>query len=487
MTTEREQERIADRPVRVPRDASIASVDISIPPRVISVRGLTSPMSVIYGFIVVDLIGTSLLMLPISSVEPGSAGLMTALFTTSSAITVTGLTVVDSDVAWTTWGQAVIIALMFIGGLGFMTGAAFLVMLFGQELGLSGRVLVRSGLGDTEVGDVTTLVKRIALFSIIAQLIALVLFFAYWSLWNPPWDGMTIQEKMWHSLFHTVSAFNNAGFDILPDDKIGGASISGLRYDHVLMIVTMLVVFLGGTGYIVWGDIWRARRFKWLRLDTKLVVIGASILIPLGVVTFLLGEWSNPHTLGSDGVRQKLIDAAFHSLATRTAGFAPIDYAPAAASTDLWTEVLMFVGGASGSVAGGIKINTFMVVLLAIFLTLTGRSSVIAFGRNIPSFTVQRGLVVALVSVALMVGIIFALSQTQGDALFRDVLFESVSAFGTVGLSTGITPDLTTASRIVIIVAMFIGRFGPLTLGLLMAGQQTEDRYSFPEEDVRIG
>ena len=487
LTTEREQQSIGNQPVRVARDAHIASVDVPVPRRAISVRGLTSPMSIIYGFIVVDLIGASILMLPISSVEPGSAGLMTALFTASSAITVTGLTVVDSDVAWTMLGQGVIISLMFVGGLGFMTGAAFLVILLGQELGLSDRLLVRTGLGGGELGGVATLVKRIALFAIAIQLIAFVAIFTYWTTVNPPWEGITTRETLWHSLFHAVSAFNNAGFDILPDDKTGGASVSGLRSHYGLMIVTMATVFIGGTGYIIWSDILRIRGFKRLRLDTKLVVIGAAILIPVGIGTFLLGEWSNPLTSGNDGVGQKFIDATFHTLSTRTAGFAVVDYAHATGSTDLSTEVLMFIGGASGSVAGGIKINTFMVVSLTLFFTLTGRSSVKAFGRNIPAFTVQRGLVVALVSVALLVGIIFALSETQGQASFREVLFESASAFGTVGLSTGITPDLTTGSRIVIILAMFIGRFGPLTLGLLMVGRQREDRYSFPEEDVRIG
>ncbi len=487
MNTSKMRDRVGDRSVRIPRAAATSTVDISVEARTISVRGLTSPMSLIYGFLVVDLIGAGLLMLPISTHESGWADFITCVFTATSAITVTGLVTVDTLGHWTFFGQSVILVLIFIGGLGFMTGAAFLIILIGQELGLQNRLIVREGIGGGQLGGITTLVRNIVIFSVSAQLIGFVLMWVYWTWIRNLWEGYSIWDTLWLALFHATSAFNNAGMEILPNELVGGDSLVGFRSDYFTLLVFGVLIVIGGTGYIFWNDIWHTRNFRRLRLDTKLVLIGTLTLLAIGFGSYALGEWENKGTSGNASLVQQISDATFHSVTTRSAGFAVVDYGQATSSTDLLTEVLMFVGAASGSTGGGIKINTFMVILITVIATLRGRSSVTAFKRQIPLFTVQRALVVGTVSTAIAITLVFLAGQAQPDLHFRDVLFEVVSASSTVGLSTGITGTTNTALQTLLIFAMFLGRFGPLSLALFLAGNQAEERYGLPTEEVRIG
>ncbi len=487
MATRDNPERIGDRAVRVPRLAETAPVDISVAPRTISVRGLTSPMSLIYGFLIIDLIGTGLLMLPISSEQPGVANFLTCLFTASTAVTVTGLVTVDSLDHWTFFGQAVILALIFIGGLGFMTGAAFLIILVGQELGLQNRLIVREGLGGGQLGGITALVRNIVIFAVAAQFIGFVVLWVYWTYIRNIWDGFGAWKSLWLGLFHGISAFNNSGIEVLPDDVVGGGSLIGFGSDYFTLFVFAILIFAGSTGYIFWSDIWRKKRFALLRLDSKLVLIGSVTLFLVGFVTYAVGEWGNVATSGEGNLVQKVSDAIFHSVTTRSSGFSVVQYGDVSSSTDFSTEVLMFIGGVSGTTGGGIKVNTFMVIVLATIATMTGRSATNAFRSQIPPFTVQRALVVATIAAAIVVFVAFLALQTQSDLPFRDVFFEVVSAAATVGLSTGITGDLNAPTQVIVIVSMFLGRFGPLSLALLMAGRQSIDRYSLPTEEVRIG
>ena len=487
MATRESRERIGDRAVRVPRTVETSSTDIPVAPRTISVRGFTSPMSLIYGFLIIDLIGTGLLMLPISSVEPGVANILTCLFTASTAVTVTGLVTVDTLDHWTLFGQAVILSLIFIGGLGFMTGAAFLIILVGQELGLQNRLIVREGLGGGQLGGIATLVRNIVIFAVAAQLIGFVVLWVYWTFVRNIWDGFTFWESLWLGLFHGISAFNNAGIEVLPDNVVGGTSLYGFNSDFFTLFVFAVLIFAGSTGYVFWSDVWRKKRFALLRLDSKLVLIGSVSLFLVGFVTYAVGEWGNVATSGNGTLVQKVSDAIFHSVTARSSGFATIPYSDVSSSTDFSTEVLMFIGGVSGTTGGGIKVNTFMVIVFATIATMTGRSATNIFRSQIPPFTVQRALVVAAIAAAIVVVVSYLALQTQSDLPFRDVFFEVVSAAATVGLSTGITPDLNAPTQVIVIVSMFLGRFGPLSLALLMAGRQTNDRFALPTEEVRIG
>ena len=481
------QERIGDRAVRVPRSAETSAVDVPVADRRVSVRGFTSPMFLLYGFLIIDLIGTGLLMLPISSVEPGVANFLTCLFTSSTAVTVTGLVTVDTLDHWTTFGQAVILGLIFIGGIGFMTGAAFLIILVGQELGLQNRLIVREGLGGGQLGGITTLVRNIVVFSISAQLIGFLVLWVYWTFIRDVWEGFSFGRSLWLGFFHGISAFNNAGIEILPDEVVGGGSLTGFSSDYFTLFVFSVLIFAGSTGWLFWSDVWRKKRFSRLRLDSKLVLIGSVVLFIAGAVTYGVGEWNNAATSGQGPIVQKVSDSLFHSITTRSSGFSVIDYGAVSSSTDLSTEALMFVGGVSGTTGGGIKVNTFMVIVFATIATMTGRSVTNVFRSRIPPFTVQRALVVAAISGSIVVIVAYLALQTQSDLPFRDVFFEVVSAAATVGLSTGITPELNAPTQLIVIAAMFLGRFGPLSLALLMAGRQRDDRFSLPTEEVRIG
>ncbi len=487
MAAQDSRERIGDQAVRVPRSAETSPTDIPVAPRTISVRGLTSPMSLIYGFLIINAIGTGLLMLPISSEGPGVADFLTCLFTASTAVTVTGLVTVDTLDHWTLFGQAVILSLIFIGGLGFMTGAAFLIILVGQELGLQNRLIVREGLGEGQLGGITVLVRNIVVFAVALQFVGFIVLWLYWTFVRNVWEGFGFWKSLWLGLFHGISAFNNAGIEILPDDVVGGGSLIGFGADYFTLFVFAVLIFAGSTGYVFWSDVWRKKRFALLRLDSKLVLIGSVFLFLLGFATYAFGEWGNVATSGGENLIQKVADATFHSVTTRSSGFSVIDYGEVSSSTDFSTEVLMFIGGVSGTTGGGIKVNTFMVIVFATFATMTGRSATNIFRSQIPPFTVQRALVVAAIAASIVVFVAYLALQTQSDLQFRDVFFEVVSAAATVGLSTGITPDLNAPTQVIVIVSMFLGRFGPLSLALLMAGRQTNDRFALPTEEVRIG
>jgi trk system potassium uptake protein TrkH len=444
-------------------------------------------MSLIYGFLIIALAGAGLLLLPIASKEPGTTDLLTCIFTASSAVTVTGLVTVDTLDHWTLFGQAVILSLIFIGGLGFMTGAAFLIILIGQELGLQNRLIVREGLGAGQLGGITVLVRNIVIFAMSAQVTGFLVLWIYWTFIRGIWDEFSLWNTLWLGLFHGISAFNNAGIEVLPDDIVGGESLIGFNSDYITLFVFAVLIFAGSTGYVFWSDVWRKRRFGLLRLDSKLVLIGTVVLFIIGFVTYAVGEWNNNATSGEGHLPQKISDATFHSVTTRSSGFAAVSYRDVSTSTDFSTEALMFIGGVSGTTGGGIKVNTFMVIILAVLMTMTGRSATNAFRSQIPSMTVQRALVVGTVSGAIVILVAYLALQTQSDLPFRDVFFEVVSAAATVGLSTGITPELNAPTQMIVIVSMFLGRFGPLSLALLMAGRQVEERFSLPAEEVRIG
>lgn len=473
--------------VRRPREAEIAPVQLHIEPRTVSVRGAASPMLLVYGFLFITALGTLLLALPISNAGSGFTPFFDALFTAASAVTVTGLVVVDTPVAWSIFGQAVIFVLIFIGGLGFMTGAAFLLMIVGQRLGLRGRLVLREGVGFGQLGSVLGLVRNIVIVALAMQILGTVLLFLRFRVFDTLWSEITPSEALWQSAFHSVSSFNNAGFVIFPSDRLGGASLIPFAADYFVLGIVGGLIIVGGLGYAVLRDLVVVRRFSRLSLDTKLVLLGSVILTVLGAAIFLAFEYSRPDTIGEMGLGDKVATAAFHSVTTRTAGFNTVDYDEIGNHTGVSTEALMFIGGASASTAGGIKINTFMVVAIAVFATVRGRRYVSAFGREIQLDVIRRAMVVGAVATAFLTVTVFTLAALESDLALRDIMFEVFSAFGTVGLSTGITPDLGDASRVVVVVAMFIGRLGPLTMALLMAGREAHQPYRLAEGHVRIG
>ncbi len=472
--------------VRRPSADEIAPVRVRIESRSVSVRGPTSPMLLVYGFLVLMALGTAALMLPISNTGSEFTPFTQALFTCVSAVTVTGLTVVDTAEAWSRFGQVVVLGLFFLGGLGFLTGAAFFSVIIGQRLSLANQLIVREGMGGGELGTIASMVRTFVVVAVGIQALGALLLFLRWYVFGSMWDGISLPDAVWHSVFHAVSAFNNAGFDVIPDE-LGGASVAPFRHDFPVLAIIGALIVIGGIGFTVLRDIVAARSPGKLRLETKLILIGTLTLIPIGAGIFFFSERDNPELTFNTSVGDKVGDAFFHSISARTAGFSTLDYELTSQGGDISTELLMFIGGASASTAGGIKINTFMVIVFAVLAVFRGRSNVSALGREIPLGNVRRALVITIFAAFSMVCFMYLLLTVQDTLPFRAALFEVISAFSTVGLSKGITGDLNDPARVILVMAMFVGRLGPLTMALLMTGRAAPERIRMAQEEVRIG
>lgn len=469
--------RPGDRRVRVevvtPREYTIA------PPRQVK-RPRSPSMILIIGFAIVIAIGTVILMLPVSSADGTWTRPLDALFTATSAVCVTGLVVLDTGTYWSPFGHVVILALIQVGGFGFMTGSTLLLfLLIGRRTGLRDRIRVQASTGVPELGSVTTLVKRIAAFTIIAEVLgALVIAAAFFG------EGLDLGQAAWWGVFHSVSAFNNAGFDLTG----GFRSLSDYAGDPWILGAIGVLIILGGLGFAIVGDVLAKRRWSRLALETKLVVATSVALIVGGAVAIGAFEWSNPATLGALPEAQRPLNAIFESVTLRTAGFSVLDTSALDEASLFVVMALMFIGGASGSTAGGIKVNTFSILLVVIVSTARGLPSAEAFGRRIQHILIYRALSVALLSIAIVFTIGLLLQVlTPPEMTFVQVMFEAISAVGTVGASTGITPDLPDPARLVTIVAMFMGRLGPLTLVLALTARARPVLARPAVESMRIG
>lgn len=430
------------------------------------------------GFLVLIAIGTALLMLPLASAAGEWTTPIVALFTSTSAVCVTGLVVVDTGTYWSPFGQSVILGLIQVGGFGFMTGSTLLLfLLIGRRTGLRDRILVQASTGVPDLGSVTAVVGRVAMFTVISEAAGTVLLtIAFLADGDEPLRAAT------SGLFHAVSAFNNAGFDIMGEFRSLGAFIEN---PVVLGIIAVLFV-LGGLGFAIVGDSLGKRRWQRLALETKVVLLTTVALLVGGTLLVAALEWSNPATLGSLEPGHRVTNAFFTSATARTAGFNSINTGALAEATLIIVIALMFIGGASGSTAGGIKVNTFSLLLIAIVSTARGDPSAVAFGRRIPHIVIYRAISVVLLSIAVAFLVGLGLELSAGGTLI-DRAFEAVSALGTVGLSTGITPGLTDPARLLIIVAMFAGRLGPLTLVLALTARARPVVYRPAIESMRIG
>ena len=468
--------RPGDRVVRHPRAAEIAPVVLKEAPRRIPSRVRASPLLLIYGFAGLITLGTFLLLMPFANNDGMFTPFMDAFFTATSAVTVTGLVVQDTATYWSRPGQVVILSLMFIGGLGFMTSATFLLIIIGQRITLANRLLMREGLGVNQLGGLVRLTRNIVLVAVGIQLLGFLALFLRLSSVFPT------LEAVWQSAFHAVSGFNNAGFVVLPKSN----SLDFFRSDTAILGIMAALIILGSVSYSVLLDVFKYRRFSRFTLDTKLVLTVTTTLWILGAIVIFLVEYSNPLTFGPMSIGTKVLNSLFHSISGRTAGFTTVNFASMEQHANFFLTGLMFIGGASASTAGGIKVNTFAVILVAVLSTLRGRTHVSAFGREIPQVQVYRALVIAAVAIAFVFLIAFVLTFLEPFP-FIDLLFEGVSAAGTVGLTTGLTPDLSRWGQLILIFAMFVGRVGPLSMGLTMAQGEKPDVYRFAQERVKIG
>ena len=479
------QRRLGDRVVRRPRERELAPVRFKAHTRhrVLLPAATSALLSLTISFAVLISAGTLLLRLPIASVPDGGAPWITALFTATSAACVTGLVLVSSADYWSGFGQAVIAGLMFLGGLGIMVAGLVILTTIGRRISLNQRLVVREAMGGMSLGSVMRVGRYVVLFAVGAQVVGFVVLFARLAF---KYDAPT---AAWQSLFHTISAFNNAGFVIFP----GSESLSAFQSDHLVLWAIGILIVLGAMSFPVVNELYhRLHPNRWA-LDTRLVVVGTLGLWAIGAIVFAAFETTNAGTLGGMSVVDKISNGAFQAITSRTAGFSSVDFAQTADATDAVYMLLMFIGGASGSVAGGIKINTVMVLVVVGLAAVHGRPRPEVFKREVPYAQIARAMALVLLALTTLLGLVVALAATEAAKIdaglfrFADVAFEAVSAFGTTGLSRGVTAELSDPGKLVVTLAMYLGRLGPLTIALGLALHERRTPYRYATERVRIG
>jgi len=476
--------------VRRRRRAELGPIVVTFVPPRIRRGNLSSPWTPVVGFALLILLGTLLLWLPWSTVAPGFGDPRDAFFTAASAATVTGHSIVDTATHWTPFGQAVIFVLILVGGLGVMAGATLFYSLLMRHhpITLADNIQVSRSLSSFQVGDVVRLTRNIALVALVIQVGGFLLLF----LWQM---GQGVDrawwETAWQAAFHSVSGFNNAGF------TIGSAEAPFLRLsDKVTLGFLAILIVLGGISYFVLADVVTHRhRVKRWSLNTKMILTISGVLWLLGAVVLFMGEFGNPATLGSLPLGDKVTSAVFHSVSARTAGFAVADFGQMDEQSLLWYTLLMFIGGASGSTAGGIKVTTVGILVAVVLASLTSREQVIAFRREIPARAVHLALTVTLLSMGFVAASALLQSlwgRPAGEEALKhlpllNILFDTVAAYGTVGLSTGAASELSRWGQLFLAVTMFVGRLGPLTLALVLVRKEARELYHYPQEEVTIG
>ncbi|WP_448811935.1 TrkH family potassium uptake protein [Agromyces bauzanensis] len=433
--------------------------------------------AVVVGFSTAILAGTLLLLLPVSSADDRPTTFVDALFTATSAVCVTGLVVVDTPTHWSPFGQVVILVLIQLGGLGIMIFASLIGLVLARRLSVRARLNTAAEAKSVGFDDVRGLVRGIVLISFAIEAAVFVLLFPRLLFGY----GYGVGEAAWQAVFHAVSSFNNAGFSLYSDNLVRFVG------DPFICLPIAAAVILGGLGFPVILQLRKEFRhpLHW-SMNTKLVIWATLLLLTAGTVYITAIEWENPDTLGALDPATKVLAGFFQSVQTRTAGFNSIDVAALHDETWLGMDVLMFIGGGPAGTAGGIKVTTFAVLLFIILTELRGEGAVNIFGKRLSRAVHRQAITVALIAVAAVMTGVVVLMLITGLDLDR-ILFEAVSAFGTVGLSTGITAQLPDAAKVVLVVLMFLGRLGPLTLGTAIALRERRILYEYPKERPAIG
>lgn len=423
------------------------------------------------------LFGTIILSLPIAAADGSRAPLLSAFFTAVSAVSVTGLIVEDTPTYWSLFGQTVIMALFQIGGFGIMTAATLFGLMVGRGFGLKDRLATQVERNLLETGDGKSVLRLVLQVTVLVELcVALVLGWRFATAYDMP-----LATAAWHAVFHAISAFNNAGFSSFSD------SVMGFQTDVAILGPIMIAVVIAALGFPVMQDLRRhglARR-KW-SLHTRITLVGTVALLLLGWLAILAMEWANPATLGPMQTGAKVLNAAFHSVMPRTAGFNSLDVGGFHDETIMVNYFLMFVGGGSAGTAGGIKVTTFFVLFAVVLSEILGRRDAGLFERRFGRHIERQALAVTVLAATLVFTATTYIASISPLPL-DDILFECISAFSTVGMSTGITADLPPAALLVLCALMFVGRVGTITVATALALGGRERRYRYPEENPIVG
>jgi len=440
----------------------------------IGIKSLSPGQFLALGYIIVISIGTLLLTLPIATVNHQGLNVLDALFTATSATAVTGLIVVNTSTYFTVFGQLVILLLIQIGGLGFMTTSTLFALLLGKKINLKERIIIQEELNHFNLSGVIKLVRYVILLTLGLEAIGAILLFPKMIVRYP------LSKALLYSVFHSISAFCNAGFDLF------GNSLANFTGDIYINIVITSLFIVGGIGFAVIADLYRHRKFSRFSLNTKLVLVTTITLIILGTVVIFILEYSNPNTLQGLSVKGKVLAAYFQGVTPRTAGFNTISLGQMRSASLFFIIVLMFIGASPGSTGGGLKTTTMGSLIAVVYNLVRGNDEIELFKRRLARSVIYKALAVTIISLAWVILITMVLTITE-KAKFLEVFFETVSAYGTVGLSTGITGNLSGIGRVLIIVTMFLGRVGPLTLATAIGEQKQQGKVRYPEEKVLIG
>ncbi|GAA1991408.1 potassium transporter TrkG [Nocardiopsis rhodophaea] len=437
-------------------------------------------MSVVLAFAAIIAVGTVLLALPEASADSRSAGFVAALFTSTSAVCVTGLVIVDTAGHWSAFGELVVLALIQVGGLGIMSLATVLSLVVTRRLRLRMQLTAGAETKSVTLGNVRQLVSGIVRVTVIFEgALALILALRFWGAYDA-----SAERAAYLGVFHAVSAFNNAGFALYSD------SLEGFATDPWINIPIAVAVIAGGLGFPVWVELWRHFRRRrehhsWT-VHTRITLATTAALLVVGWAAFLLLEWGNPATMGRLSVGDKILTGFFQSVMPRTAGFNSLPFGEMNTQTLLVTDMLMFIGGSSAGTAGGIKVTTFALLAFVIYANIRGETTVHVGNRRLAVGVAQQAITVVLLAIGLVFSSTLAL-MTLTPFTLDEILFEAISAFSTVGLSTGITSHLGTTGELILVALMFIGRVGPITLASALALRRHVRRFELPEERPIVG
>lgn len=432
------------------------------------------------GFACIILLGSFLLMLPIANANGKPLDFIDALFTATSATCVTGLVVVDTGTYFTVFGQMVIICLIQIGGLGFMTMATLFALVFKKKISLKERLILQEAMNQGSMEGIVRLIRKVILFALIIEGGAFLLFsfrFAY---------DMPLGQALYFGMFHAISFFNNAGFDLFGQISGPFTSLTSYVGDPLVNIVSMFLIVSGGIGFIVLSELVDYKKTKRLSLHTKVVLSMSGFLIVLGTFVIFIFEFSNPNTMGDLNFFEKLLASMFQSVSPRTAGANTVDLASLRQATQFFIVLLMFIGASPGSTGGGIKTTTFTILVGAVVSMVRGKEDIVIFNYRLAKDRLNKAVTLVLIALTIVIFVSMILSTTE-DFDFLKILFETTSAFGTVGLSMGITGDLTDIGKLLIALTMFIGRLGPLTLAYALGPKSERELYRHPEGKITIG
>ncbi|UUZ89812.1 TrkH family potassium uptake protein [Paenibacillus sp. P25] len=441
---------------------------------------LTPPQILVIGFALIILIGGTLLSLPISSAKGESSPFLDALFTATSATCVTGLVVVDTGTTFSVFGQIVIILLIQVGGLGFMTMATLVAFVLKKRISLKERLILQEAMNQGSMEGIVRLIRKVIFYSLTIEFAAAVLFAIRWSFDLGP--GRAIYYGIWHA----ISFFNNAGFDLFGSVTGPFSGLTAYADDVLVNVVSMGLIILGGIGFIVIADVVDYKKCRKLSLHSKIVLSMTAALILVGAVVMFIFEYSNPKTLGSLNWTGKILASFFQSVTPRTAGANTIDIGGMRQASQFFMIILMFIGASPGSTGGGVKTTTFTVLIGAVIAMIRGKEDIVLFHYRLGRDRIMKATAIIFLALMLVVLVAMVLSTTE-DHSFLMILFEVTSAFGTVGLTMGLTSDLTTFGKILIALMMFAGRLGPLTLAYALGPKAEKELYRYPEGKITIG